>query len=144
MDETIVDFHSHPTLKVDRREFNSPKIYKEGYFLNLKPFCNALCALKLLNSYPEYDVYICTKPLKGSAISYSEKVQWIEKYIPELLGKIIMCQDKTMIDADYLIDDNLEYKEGFKGKFLHFNAREPEAIQWARLHKYFESSRHYL
>lgn len=125
MDEVLVDFHSHPTLRVPRDSYNHENIYKRGYFGQLKPLSAAVESVKELLACGKYNIYICTQPLAGSPYSYSEKAEWIAEYLPELEGKIIMTCDKSMVRGDILIDDNLKWAD-FGGEFIYFNHSEPD------------------
>lgn len=121
MDEVIVDFYSHPTLKIPKDEYNHPNMFEEGYFRNLKPLPGAIKAVRKLINSNEYDVYIATKPVAELPYSYSDKVRWIKEYLPELESKIILAQVKGMLKGDYLIDDTPENAKGFDGEFIHFD-----------------------
>ncbi len=51
-------------------------------------------------------VYICTAPLLTSRFCVQEKFEWVRRYLGEKwLDKIIMCQDKSLVRGDILIDD---------------------------------------
>jgi 5'(3')-deoxyribonucleotidase len=92
----------HPTLKLSQA-FEEP-----GFFLNLKPYPDALEAIIKLAKI--HNVVICSSPNSHIyAASAQEKTQWIRENLPVLDGKnttLILCDDKTLIYADYLIDDN--------------------------------------
>lgn len=119
MDQTIVDFHSHPTIKVNKDEYNSPKIYKPTYFRDLKPIPFALEAVRNLNESNSLEVFILTHGLSGSPICYSEKMEWIHNHLPEMKDRVIITCDKTLNKGDFLIDDDIKWN-GFEGTFIEF------------------------
>lgn len=141
MDDTTADFGGSDVFG---EILDDTKMYEPGFFRDLKPVDGALVAVRKLIKLG-FEVQICTKPLAQSAHCYSEKVQWIGMWLPELVYKINMTQDKGLIKGDYLIDDNLkEWKVKFEktgGKFIHFpyqrNGKGHKAA-WESIVKYFE------
>jgi 5'(3')-deoxyribonucleotidase len=123
MDNTSFNFNEAVS---DDAMINPPEMYREGFFQNLKPYKSALYAIAALMRSGKYDVYICTKPLATSLISYTEKAKSIAKHFPMLLDKIIMIQDKSMINADILIDDCKKNIKDFKGEGILFNPKKPD------------------
>lgn len=120
MDDTSADFGG---AEVFGEVIDDTKMYQPGFFRDLKPIDGALVGIRKLIKLG-YDVQILTQPVANSPHSYSEKVQWIGMWLPELLHKVNMVQDKGMVVGDYLIDDNLnKWKHRFErngGKFIHF------------------------
>lgn len=56
-----------------------------------------------------FEVFICTSPLSTYGNCVLEKYKWVEKFIgPPWVKKLILTKDKTVIKADYLIDDKPE------------------------------------
>jgi 5'(3')-deoxyribonucleotidase len=137
MDDTIVDFHSHPTLKIPKNHYNHPNMYKETYFRLLKPLPGAIDYIRALIELKAYEVCICTQPVAGLPWSYSDKAEWIKQYMPDLEDKITMTQNKSKVLGDFLIDDNLKWKT-FPGKFIHFNPELDSKSQWKDIYNYFK------
>lgn len=121
LDDTIADFRGSSVFD---RTFDVSFMYEPGFFLNLKPIEGSQVAIRQLIRMG-YDVQILSQPVAESSHSYSEKVQWIGIYFPELISKINLTQDKGLFKGDYLVDDNLlKWKDKFEangGKFIHFN-----------------------
>lgn len=128
MDDTIADFMGSEAFK---NGFDVNKMYEVGFFLNLKPIPGALSGVRALIR-KGYDVQICSQPVAESAHSYSEKVQWIALWFPELITKVNFTQDKGIIKGDYLIDDNQpKWQAKFEAlngeyTFVHFDHKNPE------------------
>ena len=143
MDDTLVDFHSHPEFKIPRDSYNHSNMYKDGYFKHLEPLPGAIEYIKALIEMEDYyDVWICTQPVAGLSCSYSDKAEWIKKYLPELEKKIIMTQDKTLQIGDWLIDDNAKWRT-FKGRFIHFKTSLNSKSQWKDIYTFFNFRRIY-
>lgn len=139
MDEVLCDFYNHPIFPFVRRKHDRAYMNRMmrglDFWTGLQPIKGSLGAVKELLKSGRFDIYICTKPVKESAECYKGKMLWIDKYLPELVGKIIMCQDKGMVLGDYLIDDNLINKHGFKGRFLHFDRSVASEKVWSSILK---------
>jgi 5'-nucleotidase len=76
---------------------------RPGFFYSLKPLPGALEGIQSMLA-AGHDVFICTSPVGDRSIA--EKFQWIQDYLG--LGwteRLILTGDKTMVDADFLIDD---------------------------------------
>jgi 5'-nucleotidase len=59
------------------------------------------------------DVFICTKPLRDFKNGVLEKYEWVDEHLGrEWTERMILTPDKTLVEADYLIDD----KPGIRGR----------------------------
>lgn len=133
MDEVLTDFYNHPVLKYPKEHWDHPIMYNKGFFRGLPPLEGAIESVKKLINCSKYDVYIATRPVAKSPCSYSEKVEWIREYIPELLEKIVMTQNKGLLIGDYLIDDTMSYGSVFDGEFIHFKRHIDSKTMWNRI-----------
>lgn len=91
-----------------------------GFYLNLEPIPSALFAVEQLKD--KYDVWILTKPSYRNINSYTEKALWIQNHLgTDMVDKLIMSPDKSLVKGDYLIDDmdNAGQLE-FEGELLRF------------------------
>ncbi|CAG5129750.1 unnamed protein product [Candidula unifasciata] len=86
------------------------KIYRDaGFFTNLPEIPNAVKAVKEMNDMNLVDVYICSSPMFSCNTCLTEKANWIENYLGHRwVEKLILIKDKTLINADVLIDDRPE------------------------------------
>lgn len=141
MDDTTFDFGGS---EVFGEHVDDSKMYEPGFFRDLKPIPGALVAVRKLIKLG-FEVQILTQPVAQSPHSYSEKVQCIGMWLPELLNGINMVQDKGLVKGDFLIDDNAKkWKAKFEkngGKFITFpyvrNSNGHRAA-WEQIVKYFE------
>lgn len=125
MDDVLADFNSSDKIPANEKHlYHHPEIYKEGFFLTLKPMPGAIAFINRLLMESQFDVQILTQPVAGNPYSYTEKVQWVYKYFPQLASKINMSQNKLLFRGDVLIDDNPKW-EDFKGTFIQFNPKDP-------------------
>jgi len=139
MDEVLCDFkNSHRLQDLENVRYNPPQMYARRFFSDLEPLEGALEAVQAIIQSELYVVHILTQPVARSPISYTEKAQWIAKWIPDLIDNIIMTQDKGLVLGDYLIDDNLRWKKPFEnngGKFIHFKKDQSSKKVWEKLLK---------
>ena len=76
-----------------------------GFIANLPVIPGALEALVKMEE-EGFLVRICTSALYGNYDSVKEKHDWVEKNLgKDWVRKLIISPDKTMVSADYLIDD---------------------------------------
>jgi len=53
-----------------------------------------------------FQIWFCTSPLLGHPTCCQEKLEWIQEHFGEAYVKrVILCQDKTTVRGDILIDD---------------------------------------
>ncbi len=138
LDDTIANFLGS---EVFNDGFDVAYMYEPGFFRSLKPIEGAQVAVRQLLRMG-YDVQILSQPVAESAHSYSEKVEWIGIYFPDLINKINLTQDKGLFKGDYLIDDNLpKWKNKFEangGKFVHFQYLEDHRTNWEEIVEFFK------
>lgn len=146
MDDVLADFYSAATDN-PYKIVNENLMWEPNFFLNLKPTIGSQNTIRKLQKLG-YRVMVLTKPLAGHPECASQKIEWIQRYFPQLHDQIILTHDKTIINGDYLIDDDLEsWKIGFEkngGTFVHFQygcynidgMRQPVHI-WNDLLTYF-------
>lgn len=52
------------------------------------------------------EVFICTTPFRAYQHCVREKYEWVDQHLgAKWVGRLILTPDKTIVDADYLIDD---------------------------------------
>lgn len=135
MDGVLVDFKSSSFFQENDPLVSAPpRMYEIGFFEHLPPADGALWAVRSILKNKNLDVYVLTQPVKESTVSYTEKANWIAKWIPELSGKIVMTQNKELLSAPgrVLIDDaHWKWKDVWEkqgGTFFHFNVNSYDPI----------------
>jgi 5'(3')-deoxyribonucleotidase len=84
-----------------------------------------------------HDVFIVSAAMDVPS-SFDAKFRWLQQHFPFLPpAQIVFCGDKSVIDADYLIDDRARHFARFKGRPLLFSAphnagesRYPRVDSW--------------
>ena len=127
LDDTMCDFSKSYRLLKPKYEYPQ-SLY--GFFRNLEPIKDSIESYNLLET--KYDVWILTAPSIYNPLSYSEKREWVEKYLGfERCKKLIISPNKSLLIGDYLIDDNIH--EGFLGEHIHFGKKYSD---WESIIKY--------
>jgi 5'-nucleotidase len=94
------DLYDDPWFKKVVREIQR----SEGFFKNLPPINGAIDALHEIEK--EFEVFICTAPLLENPTCTNEKLAWVDEHLGgDWIRRTIITKDKTIVDADFLIDD---------------------------------------
>jgi 5'-nucleotidase len=70
----------------------------------------------------KYEVFITTAAMDVPC-SFEAKFRWLQRYfafIPP--SNVVFCGDKSIIAADYLIDDNVRHLSKFRGEGIIYTA----------------------
>lgn len=144
MDDVLADTHGKLTdiilkdfdTSLTREELNSapvrtllhPKQYKKltevlnapGFFRDVPVMEDAQEVVKELSKYYEIFVASAAMEFRNSLI---DKFDWLDEFFPFIHWRNrVLCGDKSVIKADYLIDDHTFNLVNFSGKGILFNA----------------------
>jgi 5'(3')-deoxyribonucleotidase len=86
-----------------------------------------------------HDVFIVSAAMDVPC-SFDAKYRWLQRHFPFIApSQIVFCGDKSIVDADYLIDDRARHFARFKGRPLLFSAPHNAAdTQYARVGSWAE------
>lgn len=80
-------------------------IRQPGFFRDMMPIDGGKDALEEMKSMG-HEVFICTSPLSTYKNCVLEKFEWVDRMLgSNWVNNIILTKDKTLVKADYLIDD---------------------------------------
>jgi 5'-nucleotidase len=92
----------------------------EGFFRDLPVMSNSQRVIKALAE--KYEVFVATAAMEFPN-SFLDKYQWLQQHFSFLPWRnFVFCGDKSILNADYLIDDNAYNFDGFRGVGLLFDA----------------------
>lgn len=107
-------------------------------FKNLFPINNALESVQKI-AYMGFDCWCLSKIPKENINAATEKLFWIQKYIPMLHDKVILTSDKGAVGTsrDFLIDDHPEWANAsnFRGTVIRFTNNWPEVVGYLETKK---------
>lgn len=77
-----------------------------GWWAELQPLTRGMAIVDMLRRIG-FRLTICSKGPSRSVNAWTEKVQWVQKYIPD--ADIVLTQDKSLIYGRILVDDWPDY-----------------------------------
>ena len=92
----------------------------------------------------KYEVFVVTAAMEVPC-SFVAKFDWLQRHFPFIpTSHIVFCGDKSIIAADYLIDDNVRQLSRFHGQGIIFTAphnvnetRFPRVESWEDVRRKF-------
>jgi len=92
----------------------------EGFFRDLPVMADSQRVIRELAS--KYEVFIATAAMEFPN-SFLDKYRWLEQHFPFIHWRnFVFCGDKSILNVDYLIDDNAYNFDGLRGEGLLFDA----------------------
>jgi 5'(3')-deoxyribonucleotidase len=112
--------HLHQFVGEEHVDMVRSYAHHEDFFRDLPLLDGAQEALEKLSE--KYDIYIATAAMEFP-LSFAPKYEWLRLHFPFISPmRYIFCGDKSVLKADYLIDDTAKHLEGFHGEGLLFTA----------------------
>ena len=92
-----------------------------------------------------YEVFIATAAMEVPT-SFHPKYRWLAKHFPWIpASHIVFCGDKSILNADFLIDDNPRQLRRFRGEGILFEAPHNVAVTgFRRVRDWVEVERMFL
>ena len=102
-------------------------LYEPGFFSQAPVIEGSQEVIAELNK--SYDVFIVSAAMEFPN-SLPEKYEWLAKHFPFLSWhQFVFCGSKTVIKADYLVDDHLKNLDFFDGEKLLFTAPHNKLVR---------------
>ena len=103
-----------------------------GFFGALSVMPDAQRVLERLSR--DHEVFIASAAMEVPK-SFAAKFEWMEQHFPFIApAHIVFCGDKSILAADFLIDDNPRQLRAFRGQGLLFTApHNLAATEWQRV-----------
>lgn len=136
----------HEAVQEDRRDAVEGHLRSPGFFRHLTLMPGAREVIQELME--SYEVFITTAAMEYPN-SFTEKYEWIKEHLPFFPDShIVFCGDKSIIHADFLIDDTPHHFSRFAGQGILFAAprnvdetRYPRVNNWEDVRERFLSRR---
>ena len=117
------DFHGRRVFEViDRAHVTRAREYfqSETFFAEIPVMPGSQAVIEALMS--EYEVFITTAAMDVPN-SFAAKFGWLQKYFPFISPKnVVFCGDKSIVAADYLLDDDVRHFQRFGGEGILYTA----------------------
>lgn len=105
----------------------SDYLLADGFFRQLDVMPDSQTVIAALSE--RYEVFITTAAMEFPT-SFTAKYEWLREHFPFIPdSRIVFCGDKSIIQADYLIDDRSRHFERFVGQGILFSAPHNVAEQ---------------
>jgi 5'(3')-deoxyribonucleotidase len=112
------------------------------FFRHMRPIANSQEVIRELTS--QFDIYITTAAMEVP-FSFTAKYEWLKEHFDFLNAmNFVFCGNKSIIHADYLIDDNARHFKNFTGQGIlftaHHNKHETDYLRvnnWLEVRQYF-------
>ena len=136
MDNVLTDFSA--ALKMRSQEtleqYKGSEDEIPGLFAQMPPIPGAIEAMKVLANH--YDIYILSTAPWGNPSAWSDKLEWVKKYLdftlpgkkdPYFKKRLIISHNKDFNKGDYLIDDRPKNgAKKFEGEWLRFKGQKDD------------------
>lgn len=121
-------------------------LHEKGFFRDLEVMPDSQEVVRELME--DYDVFITTAAMEFRS-SFEDKYDWLREHFPFLHWKnFVFCGDKSIIRADYMIDDHVRNLVSFEGTGLLFTAshnihedRFVRVDSWKEVREYFREQK---
>jgi 5'(3')-deoxyribonucleotidase len=127
----------HEVIPPEHRQTVFGMVNAHDFFANLAVMPGAQDSLRRLCS--EHEVFITSAAMEVPA-SFEAKYRWLLLHFPFISPmNFVFCGDKSIIRADYLIDDNPRHFKKFVGTGILFDAPHNREIKgYSRVHNWNE------
>ena len=130
-------------VPVDRHAILESYLRADDFFEVLEVMPEAQRVIERLQQ--KYEVFIATAAMEVPT-SFRAKYRWLGKHFPFILpSHIVFCGDKSILMADYLIDDNPRQLKRFKGEgILYSSPHNAMVTGFRRVADWFEVEQLFL
>ena len=165
MDEVIADFISEQLKRFNKiYNFNLTKndidgfklqkmfpelaleidelVNQDDFFRNLSVIPHSQKVIKKLSKKNE--IFIASAAMDHSR-SLDAKLYWLNQHFPFISNSnVVFCGDKSIVNADFLIDDHCQHFEGFDGEGILFTSQHNTLIEgYVRVNDWLEAELHF-
>ncbi|MBB6453276.1 5'(3')-deoxyribonucleotidase [Salirhabdus euzebyi] len=134
------------TLRPDLAKKLFEYVYDPTFFQDLDVMEGSQEVIKELSEH--YEIFIATAAMEVPT-SFAAKYKWLKEHFPFLSDmNFVFCGNKSIINADYLIDDNVKNFKDFSGQGILFtsehNINETGYVRvnnWHEVRDYFLDKR---
>ncbi|PHN08097.1 5'(3')-deoxyribonucleotidase [Flavilitoribacter nigricans DSM 23189 = NBRC 102662] len=121
-------------------------LHDKGFFRDLEVMPDSQEVIRELME--DHEIFITTAAMEFRS-SFEDKYDWLQEHFPFLHWKnFVFCGDKSIIRADYMIDDHVRNLESFQGTGLLFTAshnihedRFTRVDNWQQVREYFKTQK---
>lgn len=140
------DFWGKKIYQVNGADQIRERLFDKGFFADLPVMPGSKEVVRELMEH--YDIFITTAAMEFR-MSLEDKYDWLKKHFPFIHWKnFVFCGDKSIIRADYMIDDHANNLHTFQGTGLLYTASHnihetafTRVNNWEEIHSFFRKER---
>jgi len=118
--ENLVGCGINGCVPAERVAATEALLREPSFFRDLDCIAESVETVRALGE--RYDVFVASAAMEVPT-SFADKYAWLREHFPFIPpSHIVFCGDKSVVDADYLIDDSPRQLARFKGQPLLFDA----------------------
>jgi 5'(3')-deoxyribonucleotidase len=107
-------------VAADRHDRLEAYLRSDDFFEDLPVVDGSQEVLKKISEH--YEIFVATAAMEFPN-SFNSKYRWLQRHFPFIPPThYVFCGDKSILHADYLIDDSYRHFQRFKGKGILFSA----------------------
>jgi 5'(3')-deoxyribonucleotidase/uncharacterized protein with PQ loop repeat len=107
-------------IPADRLAAAEALLLEPSFFRDLECIAESVETVRALGE--RYDVFVASAAMEVPT-SFADKYAWLREHFPFIPpSNIVFCGDKSVVDADYLIDDSPRQLARFRGQPILFDA----------------------
>jgi 5'(3')-deoxyribonucleotidase len=133
-------------VSLDRHAVLEAHLRSDDFFEVMAVMPESQRVIRLLQA--KYEVFIASAAMEIPT-SFAQKYRWLEKHFPFIpASHIVYCGDKSILRADYLIDDNPRHLRRFTGEGILYSSPHNAGVKgyrrvndWLEVEKMFLRSR---
>lgn len=132
------------TISEERKKIGMQYLHTKGFFADLPIIEGGQEVVKELMDNG-FEIFIATAAMQFK-YSFEDKYDWLAEHFPFIPWQnIVFCGDKSIIHADYLIDDSPRQLKAFSGTGLLFDAHHNQKeTNFTRVHNWQEVRAYFL
>jgi len=138
------EYHGIKIYELDGASHIRDYIHEKGFFRDLPVMPHSQKVVQELLEH--YEIFVVTAAMEFRN-SFEDKFDWLAEHFPFIHWKnVVFCGDKSIVHADYMIDDHVRNLRTFKGKGLLYtashNVQDTEYTRvnnWLEIREFFEN-----
>ncbi|MGC4001582.1 MAG: hypothetical protein QM767_30625 [Anaeromyxobacter sp.] len=133
----------HQLVSPEHRDAHEAMLHEGAFFADLPPMPGAAEVVRRLSE--RYEVFVASAATEYPA-SFSAKFGWLRRHLPFHPGShVVFCGDKSILAAEYLIDDSPHHFARFRGQGILFSApKNLRETRYSRVASWEEVARRFL
>jgi 5'(3')-deoxyribonucleotidase len=117
-------------IPAERRAATSAMVHTGAFFADLDVIPDSQEVIRDLQG--KFEIFITTSAMEVPS-SFAAKYAWLGRHFPFVPpSHIVFCGDKSILAADYLIDDTPRHFKHFRGEGILFSAPHNRAVEGYR------------